>query len=149
MNRGESMSSKPNGYIGSVALELKKNVGTQKGTQVATEEETKARKSRFLSILDKATATFLKKLEAGEISISTTADLERLVKLTLLLSGEADSIKGKEGTSEGISGSLSVGALNPEIDEIKDLLNMDDDNVKAIYDQIFNKYNDANDNQYK
>lgn len=137
-------SNKGNGYIGSIATELKKTVSISKGTQVATEEETKIRKNRFLSILDKATATFLKKLEAGEISINNTADLERLVKLTLLLSGEADSIKGKEGTIEETT-NASTEALNSKITDIQDLLDMNNPNVKAIYDDIFNKYNDAND----
>lgn len=138
------MSNKGNGYIGSIATELKKTVGTSNNTQVATVEETKVRKSRFLNILDKATTTFLKKLEAGEISINNTADLERLVKLTLLLSGEADSIKGKESSTEETT-SVTAEALNPDITDIKDVLDINNPNVKAIYDSIFNKYNDAND----
>ena len=94
------------GYIGSIATELKKTISPCKRTNVTTEEETAERKTKFLNILDKSTEAFLKKLESGEITINTTADFERIVKLTLLLSGEADSIKGKEENTEQIQNTI-------------------------------------------
>lgn len=132
------------GYIGSIATELKKTISPCKRTNVTTEEETAERKTKFLNILDKSTEAFFKKLESGEITINTTADFERIVKLTLLLSGEADSIKGKEENTEQTQSTV-FSSLNPENNDITKVLNSDDPNVKAVYDIIFKKYNDAND----
>jgi hypothetical protein len=85
------------GYVGSMATQLRKTVKSSNAS-ASTPEESLARKSKLLGILDTAINQFLDNLEKGKISLTNTADLERLVKLTLLLQGEANNINGTEGT---------------------------------------------------
>jgi len=129
-------------YVGSLATELKKTVKPLSGTKVASEEETKERKTKFLSILDKATDEFVARLEQGSIVISSMADLEKIIKLTLLASGEANNIVSESTETKE---STSFDALNMNIDNIAQLLDSNDPDVKAVYDKLFNSYNDAND----
>lgn len=131
-------------YVGSMAAELKKTITKPlMDTKVATEEETKERKARFLNILDKSATEFLSKLDKGKIVINSTADLERIIKLTLLVSGEANSIVGKEGMETKETQNLD--ALNVNIEDISELLDKDDPEIKAVFDKLFYKYNDEND----
>lgn len=111
------------------------------GVKATTEEETKQRKQKFLTILDKATDKFLQNLEDDKVDLTSTLDLERIVKMVLVVSGEADSITGQTGsatTSVSTEAKLSMS----KIDEI---LNMDDPNVQAMFQQIYKGYNELND----
>src|SRR5690606_10062123 len=55
------------------------------------------RKKAIQNIVDMALEQFHEKLAKGEIEIKSTADLERLVKLSQLLDGEPTEIVKKEG----------------------------------------------------
>lgn len=131
------------GYVNSLATQLMKTVKPDITTQVATEEQTKERKAKFLSILDEATESFMDKLAKGSVSMNSLTDFEKIVKLTLLLSGEADSISGKSAQTE--TNTTVNSSVNPAIDNMADLLDVNDPDVQAVYDKIFNAYNDAND----
>lgn len=132
--------------VGSMATELKKTVKPLNATRVASDEETKERKTAFLDILDKATKEFASKLDKGSIVIKDMADLEKIVKLTLLVSGEANNITAAESTE---TTETKFDALNTNIDNVADLLDPNDPEVKAVFDKLFNKYNDANDEAIK
>jgi hypothetical protein len=136
------------GIVSSLATELKKTVKPSSDTKVATIEDTKARKNKFLNILDEATQIFSDKLGKGNIIIKDVADLEKLIKLTLLVSGEANNIVGSEATTETTE-TTKLNAINTDIDSVADILDPNDPEVKAVFDKIFNKYNDANDEAIK
>ena len=125
--------------ITSVSSKLRKTIKPV-GTKPATDEETLVRKKGFLEILDIACDDFNKKLKKGEVKLNSTIDLERLVKLTLLVSGEAESIKGQSSTEEQDSVSDSLTVAN-----IERVLKPDDPLVKSIYDRLLEGYNTAND----
>lgn len=108
------------------------------GVPAATEDETKERKKKFLNILDMATDKFMKNLEDGKVPIDSTLDLERIVKMVLVISGEADSIQGSTGTTQTETARISMS----KIDEI---LNPEDPAVQAMFKQIYDGYNSLND----
>lgn len=111
------------------------------GVRATTEEETKERKKKFLTILDKATDKFLQNLQEDKVDLTSTLDLERIVKMVLVISGEADSITGQTGsatTSVSTEAKLSMS-------KIEEILNLDDPNVQAMFQQIYTGYNEIND----
>lgn len=111
------------------------------GVRATTEEETKERKKKFLIILDKATDKFLQNLQEDKVDLTSTLDLERIVKMVLVISGEADSITGQTGsatTSVSTEAKLSMS-------KIEEILNLDDPNVQAMFQQIYTGYNEIND----
>lgn len=126
--------------VSSVAARIKQTV-PDNGVEVATEEETKARKKNFLSMLDKATEQLATNLEQGKVELTTSLDFERVVKLTLLLSGEADSIRGTTGTKESEVTTDSRLSMS-KIDEI---LNDEDPAVQELFKRLYYGYNAAND----
>lgn len=130
--------------VGSVATQLKKTI-TSSSTQAATPEETVQRKSKLLSILDKSADAFLSALVNGTAEIKTSADLERIVKLTLLLSGEADTIQGKASSVEEES-TTSVSA-EISMSKVEEILDTNDPYVKAIFDKLYKGYNEINDRE--
>lgn len=89
-------------------------------------ERTKVRKEKLLSILDKSADRFLEKLEKDEIQILTTSDLERIVKLTLTLSGEPDGNIPATQLTESTETSIERTAvqLDPENPAVKDVFAM-------------------------
>lgn len=132
-----------NPLVSSVTARIK-NTSYSSGTdQVATPEETLKRKRNFLSILDKATDKLMENLESGKMTLDTSLDLDRIIKLSLLVSGEADSITGKSGketTSE-----LEVESKKLSMAKIESILDPDDPEVKAMYDKLYDSYNKLND----
>lgn len=127
--------------VGSVATRLK-STQFSNGVEVTTPEETKQRKQEFLSVLDTAIVQFKQNLAKGKVGLDSTLDLERLIKLTLLVSGEADSISGKTSSKETEVGTEDVKISMSKIEEI---LSLDDPDVKAIYDKLYQGYNEIND----
>ena len=79
--------------VTSVSTKLRKTI--RPDTQVVTPDEIKAKKKDLMGVVDSGIELFKKNLAEGKVDMSTSLDLERLVKLTLLLSGEADSVTGK------------------------------------------------------
>lgn len=111
------------------------------GVPVATPGDTKQRKEKFLKILDKATEKFLKNLEDDVVDLTSTLDLERIVKMVLVLSGEADSITGQpNGSTTSVTTEAKL-----SMSKIDEILKMDDPAVQAMFQQIYNGYNELND----
>ena len=119
-------------FISSVSSTLKR---TYSPTQVCTPEESKQRKVEMLNIVDNALDLFRKNLEAGEVKLNSSLDLERLVKLALILSGEADSITGKP-----IHESEQM-----DVSKVSSILDKDDPMVQAIFEKLYDSYNQLND----
>lgn len=128
--------------VTSVSSTLKKSI--QSDTQVCSAEEIKEKKQNMMEVLDKSLEIFKDNLMAGKVSMNTSADLERLVKLQLLISGEADSRVGKpygeieQETTEVKSSSVSMS-------KIEEILNLDDKDVKNMYNKLYEGYNKVND----
>lgn len=130
--------------ITSVSAKYKSKLYSSTNTEVATEEDTVARKKKFLSILDKATNTFMDNLDNGTVQLNDTLALERLIKLSLLVSGEPDSITGKSGKE--ISTEIDSGD-EMSIEMLEKLLTLEDPEVKSVYDKLFNNYNKQNEEE--
>lgn len=128
--------------VSSVSTSLKK-MRPSTGTQVATPEEIKAKKQDLLGVIEKSLDIFKKNLEDGKVTMDTSLDLERLTKLTLLLSGEPDSVRGNAG--ETTETTTQVDSLDMSISKIEEILDLNDPEVKAIYTKISQGYNELND----
>lgn len=128
--------------VTSVSATLKKTT-RQNDTQVVSPEEVKAKKKDLLNIVNASVEVFKKNLQDGKVTINTSLDLERLVKLTLLLSGEADSVAGKPyGEQEQ---ETSIVSQNISMSKIEEILNLDDPDVKNMYEKLSQGYNKLND----
>lgn len=134
------MANKQPPLVTSVSTTLKKTI---QSTQVVTEDEIKEKKRDVLNVIDKTLGIFKKNLEDGKVEMSSSLDLERIVKLMLLLSGEPDSVTGKphgEQEQEVITQQLGVSAS-----KVEEVLNWDDPEVQSLYNKLFQGYNSAND----
>lgn len=134
------MANKQPPLVTSVSTTLKKTI---QSTQVVTEDEIKEKKRDVLNVIDKTLGIFKKNLEDGKVAMSSSLDLERIVKLMLLLSGEPDSVTGKphgEQEQEVITQQLEVSAS-----KVEEVLNWDDPEVQSLYNKLFQGYNSAND----
>lgn len=128
--------------VSSVTATLRKTINA---TQVSSEEEIVAKKREILGVLDSALDKFKANLENGTVPLNSTLDLERIVKLRLLVSGEADTIAG---TPNGqIEQELSTGLSSASISmsKVDEILSLDDPTVQAMYDMLYNGYNQQND----
>jgi len=128
--------------VSSISTRIKQTIPNN-GVEVATAEETKGRKKNFLQMLDKATETMMTNLSNGKVDLTTSVDLERIVKLTLLVSGEADSINGSTASQElettaGTEAKMSMSKLD-------EILGKDDPAVLELFKRIYNGYNEVND----
>lgn len=54
-------------------------------------------KANYRKIIKLAISDFVKRLSSGEIKVATVAELEKLIKMDLVLMGEADEIKENRG----------------------------------------------------
>lgn len=134
------MANKQPPLVTSVSTTLKKTI---QSTQVVTEDEIKEKKRDVLNVIDKTLGIFKKNLEDGKVEMSSSLDLERIVKLMLLLSGEPDSVTGKphgEQEQEVITQQLEVSAS-----KVEEVLDWDDPEVQSLYNKLFQGYNSAND----
>ena len=128
--------------VSSVSTTLKKTVTSS--TQVCSPEEVIEKKKSMMDIVDKGLAQFSSNLVSGKVELTSSMDLERLVKLSLLLSGEADSIAGKP-TSEIEETSENTKNIEISMSKIEEILNPDDPEVQAMFNKIYNGYNQTND----
>lgn len=72
----------PKGYVSASIKRLRRKLNENP-------DETKAFKDNALATVDMGVEDFSKRLARGEVQIASVADFERLVKLGLLLHGEA------------------------------------------------------------
>ena len=98
------------------------------GEYILSPVEIRQRNTRMLSIVDEAINQFLKNLKQGKVKLKSSLDLERLVKVALVLS---DTLKS-EVTSQKEVKSSSVNLQN-------------DPAVKELYEKLYQKYNQQND----
>lgn len=138
----KKQQTQPKPLVSSVSTQLKKTVSNS--TQVCSTEEVIERKKTMLGIVDKSLELFSSNLEKGMVDMSTSNDLERLVKLSLILSGEADSISGRpNGEVEETTGKTEE--IEISMSKIEDILNPEDPEVQAMFQKIYSGYNTAND----
>ena len=107
-------------------------------TQIVTPEQAKQNKSRMLDIVNTALDKFTKNLTEGKVKLDSSLDLERLVKLALILSGEADSITGKPAHQ---SEQVEI----TDLSKIGQILDDNDPDVKAMFEKLYQGYNNLND----
>lgn len=128
--------------MSSVSARIKNTTYDSTSTMVATPAETIERKKLFLEVLDKATEKIIDNLENGKMSLDSSLDLDRIIKLSLLVSGEADSITAKAGSETTQEASAEAQLSMSRIEEI---LDVNDPDVKAMYDKLYENYNKVND----
>lgn len=111
----------------------------QNGVQVSPVEDTLARKQKLLGLLDLAVAQAEEKIQSGKLEITSTADIERLIKMTLLVSGEANDIQGSIDSTE-IESSQAL-----SMSQIDKILDIKDPSVQEMYKKLYAGYNKVND----
>lgn len=129
--------------VSSITARIKNTIYDNTVEEVATKQETIERKRNFLHMLDLATQQISENLENGKVQLDTSLDIERIMKLTLLVSGEADSISGKSG--QEITQETELQSTKLSMSKIEQILSLDDPEVKAMYDKLYESYNQIND----
>lgn len=128
--------------VTSVSTTLRQTV---QSTQVVSKEEVKERKKDMLGVLDKTLEVFKKNLASGKVEINSAIDLERIIKLTLLLSGEPDSVTGKSTGEQEQETTITAEQQGISSFKIDEVINMEDENVKELFDKLYKGMNEAND----
>ena len=128
--------------VSSVSTTLRKTINS---TQVVTPDEVREKKKDMLSVIDKSLNIFKKNLEEGKVEMNTSLDLERIVKLMLVLSGEADSVTGKPHGEQEQNTTVATKAVEISMSKVEEILNLDDPDVKSMFDKLYQGYNSAND----
>ena len=127
----------PSPLVSSVSSQMKKYTSS---TQVVTPEEIKKNKRGMLDVVNSALEQFKSNLESGEIDLDSSLDLDRLVKLNLLLSGEANSISGSPASQvEQVE--------TTELSNTSSILDENDPTVKELWKKLYDGYNQKNDIQ--
>lgn len=126
--------------VSSISTVLKKTIRSD--TQVCTPEEVVKKKRDMLDIVDNSLKVFSRNLSEGRVDMTTSSDLERLVKLSLLLSGEADSITGKPANQVEEN---KLDSVEISMSKVEQILSPDDPEVKSLFDKLYNGYNEEND----
>lgn len=126
--------------VSSYSTTLRKAVGDE----IATAGEMQERKKGVLSIIDDSLALFKSNLSAGNVSMTTSSDLERIVKLMLLISGEADSRAGKPLGEVETETTITTPTSGISIDKIESILNTDNESVQDIYNKLYTAFNESN-----
>lgn len=127
----------PSPLVSSVSSQMKKYTSS---TQVVTPEEIKKNKRGMLDVVNSALEQFKSNLESGKIDLDSSLDLDRLVKLNLLLSGEANSISGSPASQvEQVE--------TTELSNTSSILDENDPTVKELWKKLYEGYNQKNDIQ--
>lgn len=129
--------------VTSISTTLRKTI--QSPTQVMSTEEVKEKKKDLLGVIDQSLNIFKKNLEDGKVDMSTSLDLERLTKLMLLLSGEADSVMGRPHGEQVVDTTASLQSIGVSMSKVESILDLSDPTVKAMYEKLYSGYNTAND----
>ena len=126
--------------VTSVSSTIKRTISHS--NQVITPEEVVKKKKDMLNVLDDALTNFKNNLSNGNVNMTTSMDLERLVKLTLLVSGEAESITGKPN---GETEETTTQAIGLSTSKVESILDLGDPEVKSMFDKLYKGYNEEND----
>lgn len=95
---------------------------------ILTPLEIRQRNSHMLSIVDSAIDQFLINLKKGKVKLRSSSDLERLIKVAVLLS---DTLKGETSAQKTVNSDTSEASDDPTITE--------------LYEKLYQKYNQQND----
>lgn len=131
--------------VSSMSTVLRKSI--QSNTQVVTPEEIKEKKLDWLGMVSDSLELFKKNLANGKVDMSSSLDLERLVKLGLLLSGEAETITGKPNSEQEVTAVDSVQAAAANMSKIDEILDSDDPDVQSLFKKLYEGYNQKNDQE--
>lgn len=131
--------------VSSMSTVLRKSI--QSNTQVVTPEEIKEKKLDWLGVVSDSLELFKKNLANGKVDMSSSLDLERLVKLGLLLSGEAETITGKPNSEQEVTAVDSVQAAAANMSKIDEILDSDDPDVQSLFKKLYEGYNQKNDQE--
>lgn len=129
--------------VSSMSTVLRKSI--QSSTQVVTPEQIKEKKLDWLGVVNDSLELFKKNLIDGKVDMSSSLDLERLVKLGLLLSGEAETITGKPNSEQEVTAVDSVQAASANMSKIDEILDSDDPDVQSLFKKLYEGYNKKND----
>ena len=97
-------------------------------------EDTQNNKKHLLDVVNLSINKYKDNLNTGTIEIKSIADLEKLVKMSLLLTGEPDSITSTTNTTE----------LGVTLESTNIQLDLNDSSVKEVYEKLFGAYNEKN-----
>lgn len=131
--------------VSSMSTVLRKSI--QSSTQVVTPEQIKEKKLDWLGVVNDSLDLFKKNLIDGKVDMSSSLDLERLVKLGLLLSGEAETITGKPNSEQEVTAVDSVQAAAANMSKIDEILDSDDPDVQSLFKKLYEGYNKKNDQE--
>lgn len=131
--------------VSSMSTVLRKSI--QSSTQVVTPEQIKEKKLDWLGVVNDSLELFKKNLIDGKVDMSSSLDLERLVKLGLLLSGEAETITGKPNSEQEVTAVDSVQAAAANMSKIDEILDSDDPDVQSLFKKLYEGYNKKNDQE--
>lgn len=131
--------------VSSMSTVLRKSI--QSSTQVVTPEQIKEKKLDWLGVVNDSLDLFKKNLIDGKVDMSSSLDLERLVKLGLLLSGEAETITGKPNSEQEVTAVDSVQAASANMSKIDEILDSDDPDVQSLFKKLYEGYNKKNDQE--
>lgn len=131
--------------VSSMSTVLRKSI--QSSTQVVTPEQIKEKKLDWLGVVNDSLDLFKKNLIDGKVDMSSSLDLERLVKLGLLLSGEAETITGKPNSEQEVTAVDSVQAAAANMSKIDEILDSDDPDVQSLFKKLYDGYNKKNDQE--
>lgn len=101
-------------------------------TRPFTPEEVRAEKRGMYEVLKDSFGVYIAKLRAGEVELSTSLDLDRLIKAMLLVMGEPDGTPQTEETQTVVT--------------FAEPLSLDDPDVRSVYERLTESYNEHNDN---
>ena len=131
--------------VSSMSTVLRKSI--QSSTQIVTPEQIKEKKLDWLGVVNDSLDLFKKNLLDGKVDMSSSLDLERLVKLGLLLSGEAETITGKPNSEQEVTAVDSVQAAAANMSKIDEILDSDDPDVQSLFKKLYEGYNKKNDQE--
>lgn len=104
-------------------------------------EANKRRRQQALEVIDVALDKFAQNLREDRVELTSTLDLDRLVRLMIHITGGADLRFGKEGSTEETT--LTGGRSETAI--LKEVLESDESLMKEVYQRAFAALNTRND----
>lgn len=121
-------SKPPQGPLVTSVASVIKNA---RDTRLFTAEEVIGEKRKIHKTLTDALDIFIQKMKQGEVDMSNSLDLERLVKLMLLVMGEPEGVAQTEEKETRVT--------------FAEPLSLDDPDVKSVYERLTESYNEHND----
>ena len=102
-------------------------------TRPFTADEVRAEKREMHKVLKDAFAVFRDRLKSGSVDMSSSLDLERVVKMMMLVMGEPDGVPQTEEKQTVVT--------------FAEPLSLNDPDVKSVYERLTDSYNEHNDGE--